>query len=191
MDNYKKPKVICLGAKARNGKNATATLLKSKLESKGYKVLEIAYANYLKYLIASYYGGTYERTEANRTLWQRFGTEKVRVNNPDLWVDTVIDFVKVTTDDFDFVIVSDFRFKNEVDRWVEELFEVQSVHIHRIGFENDLTEEQRNHPSETALDDFIFDWYIESESGLDKLEKEVDIFIDRRLKEIGWVKHES
>lgn len=182
-----KPKIICLGAKARHGKDTTASMLKRKLEEKGYRVLVIAYANYLKYLIATYYSGSYERTEENRTKWQLFGTEKVRVRNPDLWVNTVIDFVKVSEGDFDFVIIPDFRFPNEYYRWAEEGYDVTSIHIYRLDFENNLTPEQRQHKSEIALDNFIFDWYIETYSGLDKLEKEVDYCIEYHLKEIGWL----
>lgn len=178
MNINNKLKVIGFSAKARNGKDASCTILKRKLEEQGKKVLIVAYANYLKYLVATYFGGTYKRTPENRTLWQREGTDKVRTREPDYWVNTVIDFAKVFGEDYDYFLLSDCRFPNEYKRWNKTDFDITSVRVERLGFENDLTPEQRSHPSETSLDNYNFDYYIRVENGLDKLEIEIDKFIE-------------
>lgn len=173
-----KPIIIGFSGHARNGKDSAGIILKEKLESSGKRVLKINLADYLKFLVATYFGGSYERTPENRTLWQHFGTEKVRSVDPDFWVDTIARMLKVFGDDFDYVIISDCRFPNEIIRLDDRDFETFSVRVERIGFENDLTEDQRNHMSETSMDTFPFDYYIKSEDGLDKLEIEVNKFIE-------------
>lgn len=172
-----KPTIIGFSGKARNGKDSAGNILKEKLEEKGKRVLKINLADYLKFLTATYFGGSYERTPKNRTLWQRFGTEKVRSVEPDFWVNTIIRMLNVFGEDFDYVIISDVRFPNEITQFDEQSFDVVAVKINRLGFENDLTTEQRQHLSETSMDSFVFDYYINSEDGLDKLEIEVDEFI--------------
>jgi len=172
-----KPIVIGFGGHARNGKDSAGNILKKKLELKGKRVLKINMADYLKFLVATYFGGSYERTPENRTKWQLFGTEKVREEDPNFWVNTIIRMLKVFGNDFDYVIISDIRFSNEITRFSDKEFDTFSVNVERIGFENDLTPGQRLHRSETSMDDFTFDYYIKSEDGLDKLELEVDKFI--------------
>lgn len=170
-------KIIGFSAKARHGKDSSCLILKRKLEEQGKRVLILAYANYVKYLVAQYFGGTYERNPENRTLWQKFGTDLVRTRQPNYWVDTIIDFTKVFGEDYDYFLLSDCRFPNEYERWGYN-FDVTSVRVERLEFENDLTSEQRLHPSETSLDNYNFDYYIKAENGLDKLEIEIDKFIE-------------
>lgn len=173
-----KPIIIGFSGHARNGKDSAGIILKEKLESSGKRVLKINLADYLKFLVATYFDGSYERTPENRTKWQHFGTEKVREEDPNFWVDTIIRMLSVFGDDFDYVIISDCRFPNEINRFSEKDFDTFSVRVKRLGFENDLTQEQRKHSSETSMDNFYFDYYIESQDGLDKLEIEVDKFIE-------------
>jgi len=179
-------KIIGFSAKARHGKDSSCLILKRKLEEQGNKVLIVANANYVKYLVATYFGGTYQRTPENRTLWQKFGTELVRNRQPDFWVDTLIDFAKVFGEDYDYFLLSDCRFRNEYTRWMIKGFDVTSVRVKRLGFENDLTPEQRLHASETSLDNYNFDYYIKAENGLDKLEIEIDKFIEWMKESVDY-----
>lgn len=169
-------KIILLSGKARNGKSETAKILKHKLESKGNKVLITAYGNLVKFVCNTFFGSDGQKNEYNRSLWQRVGTDVIRKQKPNYWVDFVIGIVSMFPNEWDYVIVDDCRFPNELTRYGEE-WDTTTVRVNRLNFESDLTEEQKNHISETALDSYNFDYYIESESGLDNLEKEVDKFL--------------
>ena len=168
-----RPVIITLSGKARHGKDTAAEMLQTKLTEEGKRVLNIRYADYLKFIVATYLGGSYERTPENRTLWQHFGTETVRARDEHFWVDTVVRLVKVLSDRFDYVLIPDVRFPNEITRWTEEGFLVRTLHVTRTGFENDLTAAQRAHASETALDGFSFDRYLRAGS-LEELASEID-----------------
>jgi hypothetical protein len=78
--------------------------------------------------------------------------------------------------EWDYVLIPDCRFHNELTRW-DENWDTTTIRVNRLNFENDLTSEQKNHISETQLDTYNFDYVINSESGLDNLEKEVDKFL--------------
>jgi hypothetical protein len=169
-------RVILISGKARNGKSETAKLLKLKLESQGKSIVIPAYGNQVKHVCHDYFGCTYDKNEENRSKWQFVGTDKIRKENPNHWVDAVIDIITIFFDEWDYVIIDDCRFSNELERWIG--FDTLNLRVNRLNFKSALTPEQQNHISETALDNYEhFDYVINSESGLDKLEKEVDKFI--------------
>lgn len=174
-------KIITISGHAENGKDLTATILKEKLEYEGYKVCIIHMADYLKYLARQFFNWDGQKDLKGRTLLQKLGTEKVRAINPTYWVDTVFEFIKVFNSDFQYFLIPDCRFKNEINTFKQNGFDTIALHIERLNYENSLTPEQRQHPSETALDNYKFDYYIKSISGTEFLEKEVDKFI-RYLK---------
>lgn len=171
-------KVLLFSGKAKHGKTACGEIVKKKLEEKGKRVLIINYADYLKFIAKEYYGWDGNKDDNGRTLLQWLGTDKIRAKYPDFWVDTVINLIEIIKDDFDVICICDVRFPNEIMQMaVNKNFETISINVERENFDNGLTKEQQCHPSETSLRYWIFDWYISSESGLDKLEKEVDKMI--------------
>jgi hypothetical protein len=170
--NMSKPIILCACGKARHGKNTFADLLKEQSEK---NILQIAYADYLKYVARKYFGWDGQKDEKGRTLLQQLGTEEARTNNPDIWVDTVIGLVKAIGYRYDYIITTDCRFPNEINRWKEDGFTVFAIHVERLGFKNKLTEEQKNHASENALNDFNFDYYIEAYN-IEGLKDEIDCF---------------
>ena len=147
--------VICISGKALNGKDTTAGFLKEYLESKNYKVLIMHYADLLKFICAKYFDWNGEKDDAGRTLLQRVGTDIVRNRRPNYWVDFVIEFIGVFYSNWDFIIIPDTRFPNEIDRPKEAGLDVIHIRVTRPNFKSPLTEEQQNHPSEHALDHVV------------------------------------
>lgn len=171
-----KPTIITASGKARHGKDTFCNMLADGLRTHGKKVLRIAYGDYLKYIALNYMGWNGEKDEAGRTLLQTLGTEKVRSKDPDFWVDTVIRLIDVIGDEFDYVIISDCRFPNEIDAWKLHFYDTISIHIERTGFDSDLTEEQKKHISETALAGHYFNHYISAED-VEQLQCHADFLV--------------
>ena len=105
---------------------------------------------------------------------QFLGVDKLRTKDPNFLVDTVIRFVQIFEDDYDYVLIGDCRFESEIKRWKDENYRVFSVHVKRPGFINDLNEKQRTHLSETSLDNFVFGAYLKARS-IEELEDEIAI----------------
>lgn len=170
-------KIISISGKAKHGKTSTSEILKRLLEKDGQRVCIINYADLLKFYAKTYFSWDGLKNNSGRTLLQLLGTERVRIHRPDYWVDHVINFAKLFSNDFDYFIISDTRFPNELNKWGEEGINIIKLWVTRLDYDNGLSEEQKNHLSETSLDDYRdnhgFDYYITSKSGLDNLEFEV------------------
>lgn len=169
---------ICVGGHAQNGKSTTATMIKQELEMRGNKVLYINYADLLKYICKNYFGWNGEKDEAGRTLLQKVGTEGVRSQKPNFWVDFVLTVVSLFPKEWDYVVVGDCRFPNEITRIGEKGYSHTFVKVHRPNFASPLTEEQQQHPSENALDDVLPDFTIINDGTMDDLRKNVKVLCD-------------
>ena len=169
--------IILLSGKAESGKSTVALMVKEILESKDKKVLKMAYGDLVKYLCGKYFNWDGQKDEKGREILQQIGTNVIREKSPNYWVDFVIDFVNLFKDEYDFVIIDDCRFKNELERWDIGDWDTYIVRVERKGHTSSLTQTQLLHPSETSLDTYHFDYYIESKDGMDALKIEVDKFI--------------
>lgn len=153
-------KIVCISGKARHGKDTAANYMKKKLELSGKKVLIAHYADLLKYICKTIFNWNGVKDENGRQLLQYVGTDVIREQNPDYWVEFIISILDLFYGDWDYVLIPDCRFPNEVERLKEAEFDVTAVKIVRDDFKSELTPEQQNHKSETAMDEFEFDYVI-------------------------------
>lgn len=176
-------KVILISGKAQNGKDTTASILKQTLVDNGDRVLITHYADLLKYICTNYFGWDGKKDDKGRQMLQYVGTDVIRKQNPTLWVDFVAMILKYFKGNWDYVIIPDCRFPNEITRMIEAGFDTIHLRVHRPNFESPLTQEQQNHPSETALDDFGADVYIENDSTLTDLKYKIRKWVKESLYE--------
>lgn len=173
-------KIILIAGKSESGKSLSANIIKENLENEGKKVIVLSFASYLKFIAKAYFGWDGNKDETGRTLLQHLGTDVVRKKNPDFWVKTIFDFIYTFEDEFDYFILDDTRFENEITYFQKnDPFSYLSIRVERLDFENSLTPEQRKHPSETNLDNWEFDSWIYSYSGYDELKEEIEYRIFR------------
>lgn len=169
-------KVICISGKAGHGKDTVANIINSALSFIDKKVLVCHFADLVKYTCATFFGWNGKKDEAGRTLLQYVGTDKVRAKNPDFWVSYIASVLKFFDGEWDCVVIPDCRFTNEYELLKECGFDVELWRVVRPDFDNGLTDKQKNHPSETELDDYNYDAVIENNGSEDELiTKVVDI----------------
>lgn len=161
-------RIVLFSGKAENGKTTAADLLRKALEERGYRVAKLAYGDYVKHTVGVLFGWDGKKDEAGRGLLQYFGTDVVRAHNPDFWAKTVVDLVGEIEGLFDYVIVDDARYENEITIWRGLQHKVTTVRVNRPGHVSKLTEAQLRHSGETALDGYTFDEVIDACS-LDEL----------------------
>ena len=171
-------KIINISGKAQHGKDTTALILKKKLESKNKKVIITHYADLLKYEAKQFFNWDGNKDEKGRQILQYMGTDVIRKINPDYWVGFIKEFMKMFQDEWDYVIIPDCRFPNEIEAWGIDNWPNIAIRVIRDNFISNLTPEQLNHPSETALDDYDFNYYIFNSNDMNYLEKEIDKFIE-------------
>lgn len=109
----------------------------------------------------------YSRTLKIRTGLQDLGTKIRRAQNPDYWTEKFLETVEAST--ADYIFVSDARFPNEMNTVVDNHGVALRLNISPEVLEERrhsrdgvvYTQEQINHISETALDDYDrFDIYV-------------------------------
>jgi hypothetical protein len=171
--------VITIAGKAEAGKDTVAKMIKVALTEKGKKVCIIHFADYLKFACEKYLGWDGIKDSAGRTLLQYEGTDYVRQRDFDFWIKIVDLFICMYKERFDYFIIPDARFPNECD-WFKYHKDINSVTVRvvRLEYENSLTEDQKKHYSETALDNYAFNSEIRSRSGMQFLEKVVLAWVE-------------
>lgn len=171
-------KIINISGKATHGKDTSALMIKQKLETKNKKVLIAHYADLLKYEAKQFFNWDGIKDEKGRQILQYIGTDVIRAKNPDYWVGFIKEFLEMFQNEWDYVIIPDCRFPNEIEAWKIDGWPNVIVRVLRDNFVSNLTPEQLHHPSETALDDYLFDYYIDNNGDMEQLELEVDKFIE-------------
>lgn len=173
-------RVILISGLAQSGKDTSASMMEKILKKNNKKVLAIHYADNLKFFVKNHFGWDGKKDERGRKLLQWFGTDVVRKNYEDVWVDMEVALLKGIKTLYDYIIIPDVRFPNEIYK-MSDNFNCITVNVNRPNFDNGLTEEQKNHPSEIALKNFPMEYELINDEGLDKLLETVKTF----LKDIG------
>ena len=171
-------KVICISGHARAGKDTFASYLKRLLSSvyneNENSVLITHYGDLVKYICTTFFGWDGKKDEAGRSMLQHIGTDVVRAQDEGFWVRFISDMLTFFPDKWNYVIIPDCRFPNEIELLRDAGYDVTHVEIVRDDFDNELTEEQKHHPSETSLDEMIADFIVVNDGDL------MDLFLSAK-----------
>ncbi len=166
------PLFILLSGKMGVGKTTVAELIMDSLADSNRTAMRESFATGVKET-AKTMGWNDVKDEVGRKLLQDVGM-KGRNNNPNLWVDQVIDRVQEKQMFIpDIIVIDDWRFPNEADRLKELGFDIYKVRI-----ESSVRGEPSSHISETSLDNYTdFDVYIYNDDTKEKLAESIDMLL--------------
>jgi hypothetical protein len=166
----KRMQIILISGKAGHGKDTAALYLRTMLEAEGERVLVTHYGDLLKYICKSFFGWDGVKDEKGRHLLQYVGTDTIREKfYADFWVDFVAFMLEISKDQWDYVLIPDCRYPNEIECMKVPGADVIHIQISRDNFVSQLTKEQQQHSSETALDNIKPDYYIRNNGSLHDL----------------------
>ena len=103
---------------------------------------------------------------------QQLGVELIKNQiDENMLINRIKEDIKVYEYFFDIIIISDARFESEID----EIKKEHKVTVIKIeGKQNNLTEDQKNHITETALNNYDkYDYIIENNKTIDELKKQI------------------
>lgn len=166
-------RVILISGKAQHGKDTTAGFLKSALETDGFSVLITHYGDLVKYICKSFFDWDGNKDEAGRTILQYVGTDVIRKQDENYWVRFIGEMLTFFNGKWDYVLIPDCRFLNEVNYLKEMGFDTVHIRVVRENYVSQLTKEQQAHPSETALDEIVPDYYIKNSGTMENLHNQV------------------
>lgn len=180
-------KIITISGAAGSGKDTFANYLENYLETQGKNVLIVHFADSLKFVAKTFHNWNGEKDEQGRALLQHLGTEIYRENNKYYWVSQLDYHLKMYNRyiaqfggrPYDYVIIPDARFSNEITYFKEHYVCVTSVKINRQGYQMGTLS---HHSSETALNNFNFDIEINTGDTLEEAQKEAYKFGETILK---------
>ena len=166
------PKIFLLSGKARSGKNEISKIIERYYSNK--KCITISFGYYIKDYakrISDWDGS--EETKP-RELLQQLGIELVR-NKIDkrLFIDRILQDIEIFSYFYDIIVISDVRLLDEITILKENYPDSTSIRVVRNNYENNLTKEQKNHLTETDLDNYNdLDYIVENDENLeDKITK--------------------
>ena len=186
-------KIVLINGLKRSGKDYTASLLKQEIESRGGTCEIMSFAEPMKRIIAKIFGihpgileeyknspedyGFEIRAYPNnqpsinisygnfRKALQIFGTEAMKPEfGESVWADLL--YKRAHESNADVILVPDFRFNIE---YHPEAVTLKVVHSDLEAMATDL------HASETELNDFLFNYYIDNTGYPDQTENIIDI----------------
>lgn len=161
----KNPKIFILSGKAKSGKNYVADIISDYYKNS----IQISYAYYLKQYVKKISNWDGLEETKPRTLLQSLGIDLIKKIDKELLIRRVMEDIKVYSYFFDVIIVTDARLKEEIII-PKNLFNCITIRIN--GKDNDLTLEQKNHITETDLDNYKFD-YVINNVDINKTKEEV------------------
>ena len=166
--------IFMISGKARNGKDTLAKFLKNYLEMRGRKVCIMHLSIYLKNMIMNYFGWDGSDEDKPRSFMQELGTDIIRkkLGKNDYFTKRIVEDIEILNEYYDTFIISDVRLPFEFEEIKKIYPSTIKINIERINFTNSLTEKEKAHITETALDDYNdFDYKIINDN-LDNLEKD-------------------
>lgn len=177
------PQIYIISGKARSGKDAVAKVIKAVCEENNLKYINLQYSSYIKEYAKriSDWDGSDETKP--RTLLQQLGTEVIRQQIDEMFfVKRIISDIKVYSNFFDVITISDARYKEEIELPKEEFESVISISVIRPSGESSLTDEQQQHLSEKALDGYDkHDYVISNDKELSDLENKTREILESTL----------
>lgn len=184
MDNQERrkitKKIFIISGKARHGKDTVANIIKEYYNSKNLKVIIDSFAYYIKDYAKRISDWDGKEETKPRELLQQLGTNIIRKNIDNyFFINRMIEDINVFSYFYDIIVISDGRFKEELDTIKNKFDNVTLIKVKRLNFDNGLTEKQKMHSTETALDDYNnFDYIIENNSSINELKLKVEKLLE-------------
>ncbi|MBQ6284809.1 MAG: hypothetical protein IJK67_00655 [Bacilli bacterium] len=179
---FKNPTIYLVGGKARHGKDTFSNYLKEAYEESGKKVIITQLSKYIKYYAREMTGWDLSEENKPRELLQLLGTNIIReqLKKDDLFINRTKDDIEIFSYFYDAIIVSDVRFKKEIDDLRKYFPNLIAVRVFRPNFDNGLTPEQKMHKTEIDLDDYDkFDIEVINTTLEDLKEKARNIYMNK------------
>lgn len=169
--------ILAISGRARHGKDTVAELLSDQLRSQNLRVAIMHYADPFKLCLCSL-GWDGKKDEHGRELLQH-GAERIRAKEPHFLINFMLSFIDLFEDDFDFLIIPDVRFLNEISSLQDAGYAVRHIHVFRPNYISTLTETQKAHFSEHALDHVLPEYTIINNGPIDRLAASVSHYLNK------------
>lgn len=181
----REPIIFLIAGRARSGKSTIGEIIKNYYQNLSKKVIISQYTKYLKMYIENITGEIIDDDNKPRDLLQDLSRELIKkeLKKENFFIDRQLEDLEVYSYFADVIIVTDVRFKKEIDVVKEKFNNVISIGVVRENYESDLTIEQQKDITETSLDNYNEYDYKLINNEKDDLEYEVLDILNKIMKE--------
>ena len=152
-------KVILISGKAGSGKDEVAKLLKMYLGNTVITKL----AKYIKLFATEMTDWDGKEDDKPRTFLQEMG-DNLRLLDKNFLTKRMVEDLKLYEKFYDYVIISDVRLVNEIEYIKANYLNVVTIRVNAKESTRKLTEKEKEHITETELDNYNnFDYVIEND----------------------------
>jgi len=162
------PKIFIVSGKASSGKDLVSDIIYKNYQNK--KCKKLSYAYYLKQYVKNITGWDGSEETKPRDLLQSIGIDllKNKIDNKFL-INRMCEDISVYSYFYDVIIITDARLIDEIEVPKNIFSNVTAIRVNR-NKENNLTLNQKQHITETNLDNYQnFDYVLENDEDYDKL----------------------
>lgn len=168
-------RIFVIGGKAKCGKNTFGEMLREELKDYGYKPCVMQITDPLYNYARNYFEWDGNKEEKPREFFQHMGIEIIRdkMGKKYFLLNRLFEDIEVLSNFFDTFIITDARMDYEFKEIKKQCDDVVTIKLIRENYNDELTEAEREHETEKAIDnlDFDFDYEIKNR-GLDELKKD-------------------
>ena len=165
----KKPKIIIISGKASSGKSLVGNIIKQNINN----TVLLAYADYLKMYAKNIAGWDGSEDTKPRELLQQLGVELIKTKIDDnMLIKRIIEDIKVYSYFYDYIVITDARFPDEIESIKNEFDNVISIRVNRNIYS--LEKKYQNHSTETGMNEYNnYDYIINNNDDIKALELKV------------------
>ena len=174
--------IFIISGKGHTGKDTTASFIRDYALTKGKKTLKLQFSSYIKMYVKNItdWDGS-EETKPRELLQDLGSTIRENIKNT-FFIDRIIDDIKIYSNYFDIITITDARLPEELDLIKEAFPNSIKLNIQRPNYENNLSLKAKNHITEHALDNYHnFDYIIINDGSLDDLKEKVEQILTNNI----------
>lgn len=160
-------KLYVIGGKAKSGKNTFGKFIREELKEYGYKPCVMHLTEPLYSYAENYFEWNEHCDEKPREFLQKMGIEiiKEKLGKKTFLLDRLVEDIEILSEFFDTFIIADARLKEEFQYLSSKFDDITTIKLERNDYQTNLSEEEKNHITETDLNDFYdFDYTVNNTS---------------------------
>lgn len=169
-------KIYLLAGKAGSGKDLMGRYMKTQYDFAGHNACILHITTPLYEYARNYFSWNGNMAEKPREFLQEMGIEVIQkqLGKKYFLLDRLCEDVDILKNFFDVFIIADGRLLFEFEELKRRFPSIKIIHVIRDNYENELTEQEKQHVTETEMEDYTDYDYIVRNTSKERLYSEAD-----------------
>lgn len=171
--------VLVIGGKARSGKTTFGEFLKEHFKENGYNACLMKITEPLYGYAKNYFDWDGRDGSKPREFLQKVGIDIIqnKMGKRDFLLNRLYEDIEVLDNFFDIAIITDARLVHEFESIKDKYKNSISIKVVRENFDNNLTDEEKNHITEIDLDNYNNFDYIVFNKSREELDRSASLLV--------------